>query len=263
MRFEVPDAADFHPLYAMGKAAVSYQLTGLGLYVALLEPFIVKSMRRVLDQVNDPVLHEEVDRFCRQEAQHYQQHERFNALVLSHGYPGLEVRVQKLREDFDRFLTDKSDKFRIGFVEGFEANTTQGALFLLASGILDHPQTQPAFGQLFKWHMLEEIEHRNVAFDIYEHLFGSYLYRAWMCWVAQHHMARFIDDCTAIMSAVDVHRYGEDCRLTLRDRVERLVSRMVPRLRSMLPNYSPHAYEVPRRVAALSEKFTAMAESAS
>ena len=58
--------------------------------MALLEPFIVKSMRRVMDAIKDPELKEDVDRFCRQEAQHYQQHERFNELVLGHGYAGLD-----------------------------------------------------------------------------------------------------------------------------------------------------------------------------
>ena len=262
MNFEVPDQTTFHPLYVMGRASVSYQMTGLGLYVALLEPFIVKSMRRVMGQIRDEALKEEVDRFCRQEAQHYQQHERFNAVVLAHGYPGLDARIQRLREDFERFLAHESDKFRLGFVEGFEANTTQGALFLLSSGVLDHPATQPQFGQLFKWHLLEEIEHRNVAFDIYQHLYGNYLYRARMCWVAQSHMARFISDCMAIMSAADVTRYGDVCRITARDRIELFAARMVPRIRSMLPSYTPHGYEIPRRVAALSEKFSALAESA-
>jgi len=263
MRFEVPAQSEFHPLYILGQAGQSYQFTGLGLYVAILEPFIVKSMRRVLAQVRDEELRENVDRFCRQEAQHYQQHEHFNALVLGYGYPGLEARVQKLRDDFERFLEHKSDKFRIGFVEGFEANTTQGALFLLNTGILDHPATHPRFGELFKWHMLEEIEHRNVAFDIYQHLYGDYFYRARMCWVAQSHMARFIDDCTAIMSAPDVKRHGDVCRIKLRDRFERVVSRAVPRVRSMLPGYTPHAYSVPARIVKLSEKFSAAAESTS
>ena len=262
MRFDVPEQAEFHPLYILGNASISYQYTGLGLYVALLEPFIVKSMRRVLGQIRDEPLKECVDRFCRQEAQHYQQHERFNALVLGHGYPGLAARVQQLREDFERFLVQTSDRFRIGFTEGFEANTTQGALYILNAGILDHPKTDPRFGQLFKWHMLEEVEHRNDAFDIYQHLYGDYLYRARMCWVAQHHMAKFIDDCTAIMSAVDVQRYGETCRITPRERWQRLLSRMLPRVISMLPGYTPHHYVVPASVVALSAEFSTLAESA-
>jgi hypothetical protein len=38
--------------------------------------------------------------------------------------------------------------------------------------------------------------------------------------------------------------------------------RMVPRLRSMAPGYTPHRYELPRQVGRLSERFTAQAESA-
>jgi hypothetical protein len=74
-------------------------------------------------------------------------------------------------------------------------------------------------------------------------------------------MAKFIDDCTAIMSAVDVKRHGDACRITLRDRFERLISRMVPRVRSMLPGYTPHAYKVPARIARLSAQFSTLAES--
>jgi uncharacterized protein len=263
MRFAVPDAADFHPVYVAGDAATSYHFTGLGLYVALLEPFIVKSARRVLPQINDAALAEEVDRFCRQEAQHYQQHERFNALVFGHGYPGLQERYEVLRADFERMLEREDDRYRIGFVEGFEANTTQGALFLLNSGVLQHPKTQRQFGDLWTWHMLEEIEHRNVAFDIYQHLYGDWLFRARMCWVAQAHMAKFIGDCARIMSAADVPRYGDVCRIRMKDHALDLVTRMIPRVRSMLPRYTPHHYELPKRVATLSARFTAQAESAS
>ena len=51
LTFEVPEPEQFHPIYMANHAAVSYNFTGLGLYVALLEPFIVKSLRRVLDRV--------------------------------------------------------------------------------------------------------------------------------------------------------------------------------------------------------------------
>jgi predicted metal-dependent hydrolase len=261
MRFDVPEAG-FHPVYIAGQAGLSYHFTGLGLYVALLEPFIVKSARRVLPMITDPELAEAVDRFCRQEAQHYQQHERFNAVIFEHGYPGLKERYEILRGDFARMLEQETDRYRVGFVEGFEANTTQGALHLLQTGVLRHPDTDPRFGELWTWHMLEEIEHRNVAFDIYQHLYGDWLFRARMCWVAQAHMARFIADCTQIMSTADVPRHGEQCRIRAKDRLQGILMRMVPRLRSMAPGYTPHRYELPRQVGRLSERFTAQAESA-
>jgi uncharacterized protein len=263
MPFKVPEAEGFHPLYIAGHPVASYQVTGLGLYVALLEPFIVKSVRRVLDRITDPALREAADRFCRQEAQHYQQHERFNALIFGAGYPGLRERYEALREDFDEFLANRDDRFRIGFVEGFEANTTQGALQLVNSGVLRHPQTDKALGALWEWHMLEEIEHRHVAFDLYEHLFGGWLYRARMCWVAQHHMAKFIDDCTAIMMPVDVERHGPGCALRVQHRMLRLFMRAVPRIKSMLPTYTPHNYVLPASVEKLSAKLSSQATSVS
>ena len=261
MPFQVPDPANFHPVYMAGNAGFSYSMTGLGLYVALLEPFIVKSVRRVLDRIRDPALHDAADRFCRQEAQHYQQHERFNAVVFAQDYPGLQARYDALRGDFDGFLQHRDDRFRIGFIEGFEANTTQGALALIGRGLFRHPRTDRSLGALFEWHMLEEIEHRHVAFDLYQHLFGQWAFRARMCWIAQRHMDRFIDDCTAIMSPVDVQRHGPECALTTNDRMLRTLSRAVPRIISMTPWYTPHRYIVPKGVAVLAARLSAEATS--
>jgi len=263
LTFEIPGAEDFDPVYMAHNAAVSYNFTGLGLYVALLEPFIVKSMRRVLDRISDAPLREAVDRFCRQEAQHYQQHERFNAAVLAQDYPGLQARVDRLADDFRRFLDERDDRFRIGFVEGFEAYTNQGALEILKSRVCDHPRTDPRFGHLFRWHMLEEIEHRNVAFDLYEHLFGNYLYRVRMCWVAQSHILHFIRDCTVIMSAADVKRHGQRCRIRPVERVVLALRPWPKRVRSMLPGYTPHRYDVPDSINAIAARYSEMADSVS
>ena len=126
-----------------------------------------------------------------------------------------------------------------------ESYTTQFALRVLASGLYDHRHTARPVGDLFKWHMLEEVEHRNVAFDVYEHLYGDYLYRAGVCWVAQHHMFRFIADCAQLMSSVDTARHGENCRITIRQKVLMARSRPGMRARTMLPGYTPHKYAIP------------------
>lgn len=263
MAFEIPTADDFDPKWAAGNIMASYVTTGVSLYVAYLEPFLVKSLRRVLDQVTDPALKEDVDRFCRQEAQHYMQHERFNNAILESGYPGLEERFAQLKGDFDTFLETKDDRWCVGFVEGFEAYTTQGALGALEAGVFDHPQTDRRFGDLFRWHMTEEIEHRNVAFDIYQHLYGDYFFRVKMCWIAQTHIWRFILDCMKIFSPVDTARFDKSYRVT---RLHRWLATaaVAPRfLTTYTPWYSPHRYRIPENITALSAKLTAAAESAS
>lgn len=262
MAFEVPAAEDFNPLYIAGNATLSYMHTALGLYVVHLEPFIVKSLRKVMPQIRDEALREEVDRFCRQESQHYQKHADFNKLVLARNYPGLEERIKRLRDDFDGYLRDRSDRFRIGFVEGFESYTTQSALTLITSGLYEHKRSEPRFASLFKWHLIEEIEHRNVAYDIYQHLYGSYLVRAGMCWMAQHHLFSFYDDCLRIMSAAEGKRGGARYRTTFKHRL--LFARVAPfgkRLRSMLPGYTPHHILVPAGIATLGDQLSAQAAS--
>jgi predicted metal-dependent hydrolase len=260
MNFEIPSAADLDPKWVSGNSFSSYMATAVSLYVAYLEPFLVKSLRRVLDQVSDPVLKENVDRFCRQEAQHYRQHERFNEAILGMDYPGLKERFDILKADFENFLDHKSDKWRVGFVEGFEAYTTQTALAAFKSGGFDDPRTDPRFGALFKWHLAEELEHRHVAYDIYEHLYGDYFFRAKMCLVAQMHIWRFALDCMKIMSPVDVKRHDSSYHIGLPMRV--FASVMVAPLfvKTYLPGYSPYKLDVPDNITMLSQTLTEQAE---
>jgi len=261
MKFEVPSPDEFHPLCVAGSSALSYSHLANGLYVTYLEPCFVKSLRRVMDQIRDEALREDAERFSLQEAQHYRRHIDFNKAVFAHGYPGLEQRVEILKRDFEGFLANHTDRFRIGYIEGFESYTTQFALRVLASGLYDHRRTARPIGELFKWHMLEEVEHRNVAFDVYEHLYGDYLYRARMCWVAQRHMFRFIADCARLMSSADVARHGKRCRISMRQKVLMATSRFGMRARTMLPGYTPHKHAVPSSIARLSAQFTQLAQS--
>ena len=262
MEFDIPTAADFNPKWAANNILMSYMTTGVSLYVAYLEPFLVKSLRRVLDQVTDDELRENVDRFCRQEAQHYMQHERFNEAILGLDYPGLRERFDVLKADFQRFTDTKGERWCVGFVEGFEAYTTQGALKSFESKLLDHPRTDRRFGDLFKWHLAEEIEHRNVAYDIYDHLYGDYFFRVKMCWIAQTHIWGFILDCMKIMSPVDTERFDDSYKVTKLHRILSTVAVAPMFVKTYLPWYSPHKLVVPDNIEQLSQALTAAAKSA-
>jgi len=261
MKFDFPDAHEFHPICIAGSSMLSYTHLGLGLLFSYVEPFIVKSIRKVIDQIQDEELKDQADRFVRQETQHYQRHREFNKLVFSHGYPGLEERCERLNKDYETFYNDKSSQFCVGYLEGFESYTTQAALQSLASGLYDHRKNIPALGDLFKWHMLEEIEHRNVAFDIYESLYGGYAYRTRMCLFAQNHMFRFVNDCVALMSSKDIERYGKKSAITARQNIRVKMNRFGIRIRTMLPGYTPHQYVIPDKLRLLAEHYTQTAQS--
>lgn len=263
MEFDIPTAADFDPKWEADNILLSYVSTGVSLYVANLEPFLVKSLRRVLDRVTNDELRENVDRLCRQEAQHYMQHERFNAAILGQGYPGLQERFDRLKADFARFPATKGDKWCVGFVEGFEAYTTEAALKWFEFRLLDHPKTDRRFGDLFKWHLAEEIEHRHVAFDIYEHLYADYFFRVKMCWTAQSHIWRFILDCMKIMSPVDAARFDASYKVTRLQRILTVAAAGPLFMKTYMPWYTPHKLVVPDAILQLSEELTATAKSTS
>jgi predicted metal-dependent hydrolase len=263
MAFEIPTAEDFEPKWVADNALISYTTTGVSLYVHWLEPFLVKSLQRVFDQVKDERLHEEVDRFCKQEAQHYRQHQRFNEPILAQGYPGLQERFDRLKADFDSWLANEGDRWCVGFVEGFEAYTTKSAIGALKSRVFDHPKTDRRMGELFKWHLTEEIEHRNVAFDVYEHLYGSWAFRVKMCWIAQWHIWNFCMDCARIMSAHDRVRLDESYAVKPILRWIATAAVLPIFASTYLPGYTPRKLKVPEGVAALSAHYTERAESAS
>jgi hypothetical protein len=82
-----------------------------------------------------------------------------------------------------------------------------------------------------------------------------------MCWISQGHMLRFLDECAALMSAADVPRHGERCRISMRQKLQLATFPLGMRLHSMLPGYTPRKHHIPDSIAKLSAHFTQLAES--
>lgn len=167
----------------------------LSLGLPLLESFLVTTMKKAVKMLPDHEVEKKRDceLFCDQEVNHYTTHRRFNNMVKETGYyPEIERFMEKLKDDYRRFEA-KGLRYCMHYVEGFE---TSGPI--MAGYFLNQANKQIKTGNvdllttsLWRWHLAEEFEHRCVAFNAVETLYGSYWERLRGIFVAGRHLTAF------------------------------------------------------------------------
>lgn len=150
-----------------------------------LEPFVVASVRRALDgpllAEAGPDLIADGRAYVTQEAQHHAQHRRFNAMLMRrYGRLG---RVDRAVGWAVGRLRRRSDRFGLAFAAAFET-----IAFVAARWVDGHQRllrdAEPAAATLFLWHLAEEVEHKEVAFDVYQASGGGRMRYGWALAVA-------------------------------------------------------------------------------
>jgi predicted metal-dependent hydrolase len=148
-----------------------------------VEPYLVKVMLKAKAELdpNETELHKELAIFIKQEAQHCKQHNAFNEKLRTSGYAELEQFEKKLDADLNGFLETKSLKFNLAYADGFEAMGALGATMWFDAYNKYLEGADQDVVDLWRWHMAEEYEHREVAFKIYQRLYGKYdLFNGWL-----------------------------------------------------------------------------------
>ena len=263
MAFEFP--ADMDPVVVPGQPEESFFLIGLSLLLPYLEPYLIRTMKEAKRHVTDSDLMADLQNFSAQEGQHYREHIRFNEAIRLSGYPELEQMEKELEADYQRFSDTKSLRFNLGYAEGFEALTTATARLMLEKGQL---RLDTPCGDLLAWHAMEELEHRTVAFDVYDHVCGDYVRRLAIGLYAQFHMGRFVTRVARYMvraSPEIMERHGgaegARARRKMAAAGQRELLSMV--LRTYLPSYTPHDIPFSDRMRDLQERYDARAVSTS
>ena len=137
----------------------------------------IDSVRAYEDRIADAKLAKDVADFYQQEAIHSREHRKYNKLLCQQrGYDLASLE----RVFLDRLETAKNDPQitpRINlaatvssehFTATFGENILEGRLI----------KSMPAaMAELWQWHSLEELEHKSVAFDVYNQIGGSYKMR--------------------------------------------------------------------------------------
>jgi uncharacterized protein len=228
----------------------------LSMTMPYLEPYLIRTMKVALPRITDPLLAEDTRRFCQQEAHHYQNHALLNDQIRARfdeaTADALRAIEADLEADYRRFTESKSLRFNLAYAEGFEAMTCAGALAIAEHGGFD--EMLPG-GEIWPWHMAEEIEHRTVAFGVYRYLVGGYFYRilagSWAQWHYVSYIRRFAGCMAKALGRPLVSPRTPLQRTALRNY-----------LRTFSPWYDPARIEVPPGVQALLDRYSTLARTA-
>jgi len=212
----------------------------------------MRTMRTALAQIDNPSLAHEMQQFCAQEGQHYQQHARANEIILSI-MPDTQrqmmlAKLEEIAAAYRAFSTEKPLQWNLAYAEGFEAYTAAGARTQMELRVFDY--MQDPIRDLMLWHIMEELEHRTVAFDAYQALGNGYLYGLRVGLWAQRHFVELGRQLAAIMQRafpqlMQAHD-NEAARRIRRQHRSAYTRRTLKNLAGIYtPWYSPRRYAMP------------------
>lgn len=174
---EIP--ADTPRYWFGGDPYLSHMLNTFSLLFPPGERFFMDSVRAFRDQIRTPSLREQVRGFLGQEALHSREHRAFNRWLTQQGIDadGIEQAVaddilqrRNAREPMDDLaVTCALEHFTAIMAEMWLNEHEMRALV---------PEKMRA---LWTWHAIEELDHKAVAFDVYNEVGGDYARRRrWM-----------------------------------------------------------------------------------
>lgn len=165
-----------------GDPVASHLINGINLVLPAGELWFCRVYNKALPFVTDDTLREEVEGFIRQEASHAMAHRKGEKWLQAHGLDTDAVReradwlfVQFLGEApfgqpwLQRRSLEKTWLVaRVGLIAAIEHFT--GLLGDWCMNSKGWDSADPVVADLFRWHLAEEVEHRTVAYDLFEHL---------------------------------------------------------------------------------------------
>lgn len=140
------------------------------------ERYFIKAIRQSMDQIKNPAVKREADWFCMQEGQHAKQH-LAHANMLVHRYPKLQATLDAVSASYDQLFASESTAFHLSYAATVELAFGPSAKFMINNRQVLFGQGDSRISSFILWHLVEEFEHRNAAYDVYNDIVGSYWYR--------------------------------------------------------------------------------------
>ncbi|GAA5011017.1 metal-dependent hydrolase [Acinetobacter puyangensis] len=171
--------------WASESAGITHFLTALSALFPAGEKFFIDSVRAVRKHPlikDDERLQKEISAFIGQEAMHTQEHVGFNASAQKYGHDvatlekNTDTVIQTARKVFAKVVKPfgmTQEMVDLTATTALEHFTATIASQLLTNSHIQDLMTDQTMANMWYWHAIEENEHKAVAYDVYEGVFGQ------------------------------------------------------------------------------------------
>ncbi|MDM1782847.1 metal-dependent hydrolase [Acinetobacter sp. 10FS3-1] len=190
MNFEFEQVPEY---WMSGSAGLTHFMTALSALFPAGEKFFIDSVRAVRQHPaikDNEALQKEISAFIGQEAMHTQEHVGFNASAQRYGHDvdALDRQTDRVIQTVRKFFAVLGKPFGISqeMVDLTATTALEHFTATIASQLLSNEHIQELMKDetmktMWLWHAIEENEHKAVAYDVFEGVFGkgskSYLLR--------------------------------------------------------------------------------------
>lgn len=240
---------DIDPVWNPGHHEWSHMINGVSLTMPFLEPFLIATLRDAANEIDDPQILQEIAGFVGQEGHHFRAHRQYNELLKAKGYPQLAEVERLMKESYGRIRERRSLAFRLAYAAGFESMTLEVTRWLIDHRIKLFAGSDTRVASFALWHMVEEVEHKRVAFDAYQAAVGTYWQRALGVFTGSMHVFLLARKGCIVMLKADGRWRNLRSRLRLWRRTGEFFAQIVPgAVRSALPGHDPRKVADPEWV---------------
>ncbi|MGQ0701084.1 MAG: metal-dependent hydrolase [Panacagrimonas sp.] len=165
LQFDLP-AERVQDWVGNGGVHFTHLMNTMSLVIPVGERFFIDAVRHYRDQITDPELKKAATAFIGQEAMHGREHDEYNALMFKR-LPSAETFERRVKSLLDFAQKNTPPSMRLSTTIALEHLTA-----IMANGLLQDERVtanaEPGYHALWRWHALEETEHKGVAYDVWE-----------------------------------------------------------------------------------------------
>lgn len=179
LRFQIPKDL---PRYWNDNCPIkTHILNAIAILAPAFERLAISSVLPFKDNAGNPLLCEQLKGFIGQESAHGGEFIRYNQILKLQGYDTKRLEKGNLKRF--KWLSEKlSSKMHLSLTLAAEHLTAIISDLILRDKTWLH-NAEPTTRALWRWHAIEEIEHKAVVFDLYKQVRGGYFTRIAGMWL--------------------------------------------------------------------------------